>query len=912
MGTMNRNEIIKYIHFACEHKCTLAVKGVSGKISEIHIDSYGADCLSGRFSSTGDQMKFYFKNINFCSLPSKEDQNLFMKEQFLECCENPKDVEQQIAFYQEYYKQVIPMAKGAKQSNLQVDSGDDMDYSKKSIEHYDLMFQHIYKDENGLFSSYLLSRPVNENVTLDISPILLLSRSNYSQKIAIESALCNRVSIIEGPPGTGKTTTILNIIANLVFRGKRVAVISKNNSAIDNAKEELDKLNLPPFYLRFGSKTKVMEPLAKTIKALVANTAEQAEQLQEPQEQVDILSSLYQELKSAEEDINHLVIIKNQLQESENQLRHLEKRNDAFQENVKLRQLRRLERSRLTDLRREIDRIANALQRLDNSSTISFRDRLINWFRWRFTTDEFQTNGLLFQFRLEHIYLTREIEELSAQLNESRLQEKQNALERRYNEQYITASLAALGNFLSTRSKQADYREAIKSVLSYTKDSVLYNTRQALRQIFPVILTTADALVYNFKDLLQSGGKLDYIIIDEASQCDLIAGLPMLSLADRCVIVGDQKQLSAIIDVPSSPPPKIDGAHDYFQETFLSSVQKVWGIKPTLLQEHYRCDYAIINYCNKFFYNKELIIYTEANPKAMKLLTVDQGKYADITGTSIHNEREIKSIEGITGSSLQASYVITPFKGQGEKLRTHFRCKEGVCGTIHTFQGRGEETVYFSTVLNDLPFANSHLKGDHCLFTKELVNVAVSRAKKHFILVSDREYLRKNNTEMRNLIDYIETYGENIPDKTVCIFDHLYQLMQSYTRIGNIDNIFEQEVYNLLRDYCQDHPQYHFLVKFPLADLVTDKTYLEGNADIRRFVLHMNTHVDFTLFNPIGNPVLVIELDGKHHRKADQMERDVKKDATLKHMGIPLWRLLSKSALSKKEFIAHLDNLILI
>lgn len=908
MNTINRNELIKYIRFACEHKCTLAILGASGKTSIIYIDSYEADSLSGHFSSSGDQMKFYFKNIVSCSLPSKEDQNLFIKEQFLESCENPKDAERQIASYQDYYRQVIPMSKRTKQS----DSSDDVDFSEKSIEHYDLMFQHIYEDKDGLFAGYLLSRPVNENVTLDTLPILLLSRSNYSQKIAIESALRDRVSIIEGPPGTGKTTTILSIIANLVVRGKRVAVISKNNSAIDNVKEELDKLNLPPFYLRFGSKTKVMEPLAKTIKVLVTDTAKQAEQLQEPQDQVDTLSSLYRELKSIEEDINRLVIIKNRMQENENQLRHLEKRDDAFKENLELRQLRRLNRSRSSALRREIDRIAGALQRFDDQSTISFWDRLINRFRWGFTTDEFYTNGLLLQFRLEHIYLTREIEELSAQLNMAHLREKQDDLERRYNEQYITASLAALGNFLSSHSRRGEYLDAVKSVLSYTGDNVLYDTRQALRQIYPVILTTADALVYNFKDLLQSGGKLDYIIMDEASQCDLIAGLPMLSLADRCVIVGDQKQLSAIINAPSSPPPEIDEAHDYFQQTFLSSVQKVWAIKPTLLQEHYRCDYAIINYCNKFFYNRDLIIYTEANPHAMKLLTVDQGKYADMTGASFYNEREIKSIEGITGSNLHASYVITPFKGQGEKLRTHFRCKEGVCGTIHTFQGRGEETVYFSTVLNDLPFANGHLKGDHCLFTKELVNVAVSRAKKHFILVSDREYLRKNNTEMQNLIDYIETYGESIPDKTVCIFDHLYQLMKSYTQIGHVDNIFEQKVYNLLLDYCQDHPQYHFFVKLPLADLVTDKTYLEGNTDIRRFVLHWNTHVDFTLFNPIGNPVLAIELDGKHHQKADQMERDLKKDAALKHMGIPLWRLLSKSALSKEEFIVHLDSLMLI
>lgn len=54
---------------------------------------------------------------------------------------------------------------------------------------------------------------------------------NISQKQAVDKALENNLSIIEGPPGTGKTQTILNIIANAVIRGESVAVVSSNNSA---------------------------------------------------------------------------------------------------------------------------------------------------------------------------------------------------------------------------------------------------------------------------------------------------------------------------------------------------------------------------------------------------------------------------------------------------------------------------------------------------------------------------------------------------------------------------------------------------------------------------------------------------------------------------------------------------------
>ena len=56
----------------------------------------------------------------------------------------------------------------------------------------------------------------------------------------------NQLSIIEGPPGTGKTQTILNIIANILMNGKTVQVVSNNNSAIQNVYEKLSssKYNL--------------------------------------------------------------------------------------------------------------------------------------------------------------------------------------------------------------------------------------------------------------------------------------------------------------------------------------------------------------------------------------------------------------------------------------------------------------------------------------------------------------------------------------------------------------------------------------------------------------------------------------------------------------------------------------------
>ena len=70
---------------------------------------------------------------------------------------------------------------------------------------------------------------------------------NSSQYAAVKNAIYNKISVIEGPLGTGKTQTILNIIANIIIRNMNCQVASNNNPAIRNILEKFEKYDLSFF-----------------------------------------------------------------------------------------------------------------------------------------------------------------------------------------------------------------------------------------------------------------------------------------------------------------------------------------------------------------------------------------------------------------------------------------------------------------------------------------------------------------------------------------------------------------------------------------------------------------------------------------------------------------------------------------
>jgi len=73
--------------------------------------------------------------------------------------------------------------------------------------------------------------PTAEPITQD--KIFYASRVNDQQRQAVLAAQTELITVVTGPPGTGKSQLILNIIADAVVRGERVLFASRNNEAVD-------------------------------------------------------------------------------------------------------------------------------------------------------------------------------------------------------------------------------------------------------------------------------------------------------------------------------------------------------------------------------------------------------------------------------------------------------------------------------------------------------------------------------------------------------------------------------------------------------------------------------------------------------------------------------------------------------
>jgi hypothetical protein len=86
------------------------------------------------------------------------------------------------------------------------------------------------------------------------SELLNPTAADGAQSIAIKRALSGQSFVLEGPPGTGKSQTITNLLANALAKGKKVLFVAEKQAALGVVKERLASVGLDPFCLDLHDK----------------------------------------------------------------------------------------------------------------------------------------------------------------------------------------------------------------------------------------------------------------------------------------------------------------------------------------------------------------------------------------------------------------------------------------------------------------------------------------------------------------------------------------------------------------------------------------------------------------------------------------------------------------------------------
>ncbi len=105
-------------------------------------------------------------------------------------------------------------------------------------------------------ASPFVFEPHNEESIDEAAPpetVALVLDADASQRAAVQAAVEGRSFVLDGPPGTGKSQTIANIIGALIERGKTVLFVSEKAVALDVVRDRLTERELGPFLFELHS-----------------------------------------------------------------------------------------------------------------------------------------------------------------------------------------------------------------------------------------------------------------------------------------------------------------------------------------------------------------------------------------------------------------------------------------------------------------------------------------------------------------------------------------------------------------------------------------------------------------------------------------------------------------------------------
>lgn len=771
----------------------------------------------------------------------------------------------------------------------------------------DLYEQVEYVDSETVAACYLNPNKYNPR-SMKHADLIYPFGCNASQKKAVTTAFEHQISVVQGPPGTGKTQTILNIIANIVCQGKTVMVVSNNNSAITNVQEKLDKYGLSFVVAPLGSKENkevfiANQPLVPAECSLWGLSI--SESLKKKQKLHATLALL-----------DKVFALQNERAEllQEQQAVALEWKHFCMDNGVdeRLELTNRINSKRVISLWLEYQAQAYGEKPISANWFVKWLEKLKWWkMKWfskhrLYLKSEFDRNNLTPLVKeFQTLYYLNRLEEIRQRINSINKDLAQHdAME-------LTKTLTTLSLSLFKAFLYSYYSKHKRVDFAGLKD--MRRRGNELIQQYPVVLSTT----FSARSCVFTGKPYDYIIMDEASQVSIDTGALALTCARNAVIVGDTMQLPNVVtdedrlklDVIMRQYNITDG-YDCAKNSFLQSVLGVIkNVPETLLREHYRCHPRIINFCNQKFYGGNLLIMTEdkGEKDVLTAMRTVKGNHA----INHYNQREIDVVMEEVLPVLK-DYdnvgIITPYNNQVDAFNNQLR--KGIAGTIHKYQGRENDAIIMSVVDNQItPFADD----------ANMLNVAVSRAKKKFCLVLTGNDQEKHGYIM-DLLDYIAYNNCTVTDsKLASIFDYMYEqyseqrmlFLKMQPQISEYAS--ENLTYVMLKEILSSDIRFKslkVLCHVPLRQVVRD-TSLMSERELK-YAANYSTHLDFLIINNVSKkPVLAIETDGySYHKEAtDQHQRDAMKNRILSSYGLPLLRFSTKGSREREKVIGELVEL---
>ena len=826
-----------------------------------------------------------FRDHDNCSDPIESSADI-------ELCDINKNIDQTESVI-DYFKEIliksgnmsfdIPAEESTNKNPNQISS----EILLKALDDIDLL------ESRSALSNYITGTNPALNIPNEI--LIYPFGCNESQKMAVETTLRNSISIIEGPPGTGKTQTILNIIANLIVQNKTVAIVSNNNSAVFNVREKLEKYGYGMLVASLGNnanKVSFFKNLEE--QAINSDFKTSEERLAKAKNEVQNLDSI---LTKCFQYRNKLATLKTELSDAELEFNHI-KVEQPISQDIKSVLDKKFHRKWAFD---RVLKLKNLLSAIDAKKRLSFTNKLrlvLQYGLFDFSIISHYNDELVIY--INHKFYEQYIAKVRAEITKIESWLKFNDEDTNLSH-FIEASKVIFNGVLFEKYNSLD--KVAFSVSNYRSQFDDFIKR------YPVILSSTLSLHTS----IPKGHLFDYLIIDESSQVDIIKSAVCFSCSRNVVVVGDSMQLTHIVDKQSQAVVEqlqVAHAYNYVKYNILDSLKSLYGnnVKSVLLKEHYRCHPTIIGFCNKKYYNNNLVVMTHGDNHPFRIIETD------ISGErNNHNQRQIDETDFYIRENYSADYtkvgVIAPYRSHADMLQKQL--PDGVeADTIHKFQGREKDVIIFNTVKKQI---------GEFIDNPNLINVAVSRAVKEFIVVKPKSMELPHGTNIGDMIRYIcytTDPNETIVKGTICsVFDLLYKeynkafilFLSSNRKIeGSAAEII---MHKLLSDKILIQPQFSsidMVREYRLRDLVRD---LEPFTEDEIEFVKNNSRIDFLLYNKIDKtPILAIEVDGvSFHDNKLQQERDNKKNHILEIIGLPLLRLSTDGYSEEAKIIESLN-----